>query len=250
MEKSKKGKIIAVTSTKGGVGKTIITTLLAGVYSSLNLKTLIIDLDIYGGAIATYLNSNCERNIYNFIEDYTHNRYKTFEDYIYHYNSYIDALSSVKDPRMASKIDFKYIPILLDTVVYKYDVILIDTTHILNDINIVTLDNADNILYIFTNDTFDLKNTRSFVNLMNDVGALNYYTLLNGCISGKEYYSNYDIRNITGANIDFTLPKTFYIKNIDKYIFDSVIPTLDKNSSLNKKLLPLANALLEEKKVK
>ena len=70
MEKSKKGKIITITSTKGGVGKTITTLNLAGLYSSLGLKTLIIDLDIYGGAIATFVNSNLERNIFNFIDDY------------------------------------------------------------------------------------------------------------------------------------------------------------------------------------
>ena len=112
MEKSKKGKIITITSTKGGVGKTITTLNLAGLYSSLGLKTLIIDLDIYGGAIATFVNSNLERNIFNFIDDYTHNRYKQISDYIYSYNDYIDVISSVKDPRFANKIDFKYIPIL------------------------------------------------------------------------------------------------------------------------------------------
>lgn len=250
MEKSKKGKIITITSTKGGVGKTITTLNLAGLYSSLGLKTLIIDLDIYGGAIATFVNSNLERNIFNFIDDYTHNRYKQISDYIYSYNDYIDVISSVKDPRLANKIDFKYIPILLDTVIYKYDVILLDTNHTLNDISIMALDNSDVILYLLTNDSFDLKNTRTFVSIIKDAGFKNVYTVLNSSISSKSYYSMYDIRNIIDYNIDFTFPKTFYIRYIDKYITSSIIPTLDKSISLNKKMMPLAKFLIEDKEVK
>jgi len=250
MEKSKKGKIITITSTKGGVGKTITTLNLAGIYSNMGLKTLIIDLDIYGGNIATFVNSTLDRTIFNFIDDYTHNRYKGISDYIFSYNENIDIIASVKDPRMANKIDFKYIPILLNAVVYKYDVILLDTTHTLNDINIVTLDNSDVILYILTNDSFDLKNTRSFINIIKDASFSNVYTVLNGSITGKAYYSMYDIRNIIDYNIDFTFPKTFYIRNIDKYIIDGVIPTLDKGLNLSKKMMPLANFLIEDKEVK
>ena len=73
--KNSKGKIITVTSTKGGVGKTITTLNLAGVYEKLGLKTLVIDLDLYGGAVATYLNSTNDRTIFNLVEDLTNNRY-------------------------------------------------------------------------------------------------------------------------------------------------------------------------------
>ena len=61
MERNK-GKIITVTSTKGGVGKTITTLNLAGVFSNLKKKVLVIDFDLYGGAVATYLNSKNSAN--------------------------------------------------------------------------------------------------------------------------------------------------------------------------------------------
>ena len=74
--KSAKGKIVTVTSTKGGVGKTIALLNLAGTYEKLGLKTLVIDLDLYGGAVATYLNSNNDKTIFNLVEDLTNNRYE------------------------------------------------------------------------------------------------------------------------------------------------------------------------------
>ncbi|MEG2351617.1 MAG: ParA family protein, partial [Bacilli bacterium] len=49
-------KIITVFSCKGGVGKTTMTLNLAGIYSLLNKKVLIIDFDLNSGGIAVSLN--------------------------------------------------------------------------------------------------------------------------------------------------------------------------------------------------
>lgn len=252
--KSAKGKIVTVTSTKGGVGKTIALLNLAGTYEKLGLKTLVIDLDLYGGAIATYLNSNNDKTIFNLVEDLTNNRYEKIEDYLFSYSDKIDIIAAPKDPRMAGKIDSKYIPLILRNVIYKYNVILIDTSHTLDEINVVTLDNSDSILYVFTNDTFDLKNTKSFISIMKDVGYKNYYTLLNESVHpGRNHYSAFDIRNIIKNNIDFTISKSMYVRNIDKFILDGKIIIQNKNLSFTdrkewEKLKVLANTLIKDKK--
>lgn len=251
--KNAKGKIITVTSTKGGVGKTITTLNLAGVYAKLGYKVLVVDFDLYGGAVATYLNSKNDKTIYTLVEDLTNNRYEKMEDYIYKHNDYVDIIAAPKDPRMANKIDSKYIPLVFRNVVYKYDVILVDTSHILNEINIVTLDNSDSIIYIFTNDTFDLKNTKSFMSIMKDVGYKNYITVLNESIMPyKSYYSMYDIRNVIKNNVDYTISKSMHIKNIDKYILDGEILIFNKRLSFSdkkewEKLKSLALSLIDDK---
>lgn len=252
--KSAKGKIVTVTSTKGGVGKTIALLNLAGTYEKLGLKTLVIDLDLYGGAVATYLNSNNDKTIFNLVEDLTNNRYEKIEDYLFSYSDKIDIIAAPKDPRMAGKIDSKYIPLILRNVIYKYNVILIDTSHTLDEINVVTLDNSDSILYVFTNDTFDLKNTKSFISIMKDVGYKNYYTLLNESVHpGRNHYSAFDIRNIIKNNIDFTISKSMYVRNIDKFILDGKIIIQNKNLSFTdrkewEKLKILANILIKDRK--
>ena len=252
--KSAKGKIVTVTSTKGGVGKTIALLNLAGTYEKLGLKTLVIDLDLYGGAVATYLNSDNDKTIFNLVEDLTNNRYEKIEDYLFSYSDKIDIIAAPKDPRMAGKIDSKYIPLILRNVIYKYNVILIDTSHTLDEINVVTLDNSDSILYVFTNDTFDLKNTKSFISIMKDVGYKNYYILLNESVHpGRNHYSAFDIRNIIKNNIDFTISKSMYVRNIDKFILDGKIIIQNKNLSFTdrkewEKLKVLANTLIKDRK--
>lgn len=252
--KKGKGKIVTITSTKGGVGKTITTLNLAACYQKLGLKTLVIDLDLFGGAISTYLNSTNDQTIFNLALDLSYNRYESLDNYIYKYSDNISIIASPKDPRNANKIDAKYIPIIFNNAVYKYDVILIDTNHILDEVNVITLDNSDSILYILTNDLFDLKNTKSFISIMKDVGFKNYYTLLNESINpSRNYFSMYDIRNIIKNNIDFTISKTMYIKNIDKYIMDGEILMLNNKLSFRdkkdlNKYMEIAKKLIEEEK--
>ncbi len=223
-----KGVSICITSAKGGVGKTITTLNLAGLYETLEKKVLIIDFDLASGGIATALNLDVNKSIYNFVDDYNNNRYKEFKNYISSYDKYIDILACPKDPRQASKIDSKYVELIIDKAVYNYDIVLIDTNHILSDINISTLDLVDKILFLVTNDPLDLKNLRSLITILQDINYNNYKIILNESVAPfKKYFSLYDIKNIINANIDYVISDSFYIKNIDNIIMSGNIITLD-----------------------
>ena len=70
---------------------------------------------------------------------------------------------------------------------------------------------------------------KSIVNIFNDLDKKNYITLLNNARDlGKDYLSMYDIRNIIKTNIDYTISRDFYIKNIDKYVLKGEILSLNK----------------------
>lgn len=224
-----RGKSICVFSAKGGVGKTVTAINLAGIYEHLEKKVLLVDLDLSSGGISVALNRPFEKTIYNFVDDYNNNRYKNFKDYVTSYDQYIDILPSPKDPRQANKIDSKYIDLLLDKAAYNYDIVLIDTNHILNEINIVTLDKVDTILFVLTNDPLDLKNMKSLLSIFKDTGITKYKILLNNSRDPyKNYFSLFDIKNIIKANIDYSLSSNFYIKNMDSYIMNGEIVSLQK----------------------
>lgn len=227
-----KGISICVASAKGGVGKTITALNLAGIFEMLKKRVLIIDFDLSGGGISTALNVEASKSIYHFAYDYNNNKYKDFKDYIVKYDEYIDCLPSPKDPRQAGKIDAKYVEIILDKAVFNYDVVLVDTTHDLTDFNILTLDLVDYILFLVTNDPLDLKNMRSLIAVFKDIEAKNYKVILNESVYPfRNYFGIYDIRNIIKANIDYVLSKDFYIKNIDTFIMNGKIITLEKKAA-------------------
>ena len=225
--KKKIGKSLCLFSGKGGVGKTVLTLNLAAVYSQINKHVLIVDLDLSGGGIALATNKAFDKTIYNFVDDYNNNRFKDFNDYVVKYNDYIDIMPSPKDPRQASKIDSKYIEILLDKAMFHYDMVLIDTNHNLNELNLVVLDAADNILFVMENDPMDLKNIKSLLSIFKDLEKTNYKVLLNNSRDPfKKYFTLYDMKTIIKNNIDYEISSEFYLKNMDAYVMNGEIPML------------------------
>ena len=217
----KKGKILTVASTKGGVGKTIVTLLLSNILKEEKKKTLLVDLDVYGGSIALDLNISQNKTIFHVTDDLENNRYKTINEYVTSYNEYVDVLAAPKDPRQSSKIDPKYLEILFNSVIYKYDAILIDTSHSLDNISITTMDLSDYIFYIITNDFMDIKNAKNFITILRDIEFDNLKVIMNRSIDfQKDYFSLFDIKHILKTNIDYTLGKNMHITNIDKYLID------------------------------
>ena len=226
------GKIITISSVKGGVGKTTMTLNLAGIYCELNKRVLIIDLDLYSGGIAASLNVKNKKDIYTMIDSMANNRFTELKKYVTTYNKNIDVLACPKDPRMGAKVSGRYIPVIFDLAKKEYDVVLVDTYHILDEINLTALDYSYMTLFIITNDIVDLKNMKSLISIFKDTDNKNYLILLNNSRDiGKDYLSLYDIRTIIKNNIDYTLSKNYYIKNIDKYTISGEILTL--NNSIN-----------------
>lgn len=226
------GKIITISSVKGGVGKTTMTLNLAGIYCELNKRVLIIDLDLYSGGIAASLNVKNKKDIYTMIDSMANNRFTELKKYVTTYNKNIDVLACPKDPRMGAKVSGRYIPVIFDLAKKEYDVVLVDTYHILDEINLTVLDYSYMTLFIITNDIVDLKNMKSLISIFKDTDKKNYLILLNNSRDiGKDYLSLYDIRTIIKNNIDYTLSKNYYIKNIDKYTISGEILTL--NNSIN-----------------
>lgn len=251
--KKEAAKIITIFSCKGGVGKTTTAINLAGIYSLMDKKVLLMDLDLNSGGIAISLNVDVNKTIYNAVDDMSNNRFKEIETYVSKYNDKIDVLASPKDPRNALKIDSKYVGLIITACMYKYDVILVDTSHNLSPISLTALDKSDNTLFMVTNDPVDLKNARSMIAIFDDTQNDNYKIVFNSSKdTGKDYFSLFDVKTIIKHNVDYKIDNSFYIKDIDKYVIDGEILTLNKKIRTSKKsdimkLTKLANALLEVK---
>ena len=223
------GKIVTISSVKGGVGKTTLTANLAGIYYLLKKKVLIVDLDLYAGGIATILNVDNKKDIYMLVDSISNNRFSSLKEYVSAYNNGIDVLPAPKDPRDVSRIESKYITKILDIAKSEYDVILVDTHHLLDETTLVTLDACYMSAFVVTNDLVDLKNMKTLISIFNETRKDNYRIVLNNSRdTGRDYISLFDVRNILKNNVDYTISRNFYIKNIDKYVLKGDILTLNK----------------------
>ena len=222
-------KVLSVSSVKGGVGKTTILLNLAGIYCELGKRVLIIDLDLFSGGVAISLNVKNTKDIFMLVDSMANNRFTELNKYVTSYNKNIDVLAAPRDPRDAMKIESRYIPLVFDAAKKEYDVVLVDTSHVLNEVNLTILDYSYMSLFIITNDLVDLKNMKSLLSIFNDTDKKNYLICLNNSRdTGKDYMSMYDIRTTIDDNVNYTISNSYYIKNIDKYVMNGEILTLNK----------------------
>jgi len=247
---SKKGKIITLSSFKGGTGKTITLLNLAGVFEKLNKKVLLVDLNFESGDLSIVLNTKMDKNIFNIVDDLSNNRFKDYKEYVTNVTENIDVVNSLKDPRQATNIDLRYIEIFLNHVSYKYDIILIDTTHGFSSVTVTAMDVSDENIILITNDIMDIKSTKTAISIMKDAKKDNYYIILNESVKlDNNYFTKFDIENIIKNNISFVIPKKYHVKNITSYILDGKILTLNKKIDMKDKVyFEIANKLTLEKR--
>ena len=75
----------------------------------------------------------------------------------------------------------------------------------------------------------------------------NYRIILNNSILDKSKYSKYDIKQMINHDIDYIIPNSFYIKNIDEYVMNGKIPSMEKKyKNQIKSLEKLVNDLNED----
>ena len=114
--------------------------------------------------------------------------------------------------------------------------------------NLVAFDNSDKILYVITNNPIDLKSMRTMTAIFRDMEKTNYEIILNEAREiQKECFSTKDIINIINHDINYVIPNSFYIKNIDNYLMNGEILTLNKKvRANNKKTIKMFETLAEE----
>ena len=116
----------------------------------------------------------------------------------------------------------------------------------LNEINLSILDKSDEILLVLSNNLFDIKNMKNLISIFRDLDKSNYRLLLNESIDQNSgYFNMYDIKDIIKANIDYVLSDKFYIKDIDNYIMNGNIVTLNNKLINSKDYKVLDNIVLD-----
>jgi pilus assembly protein CpaE len=161
------GKVITVFSTKGGIGKTTISTNLAVALSDkLGVRVGIIDGDLQFGDVSLFLNLVPKATIADLVKDIDNLDSALLESYLTPYNATLKVLSAPFRPEQAESISANHFTAILKVMRSMFDYVIVDTAPTFNETMLSVLDAADTILVVASLDLPTIKNVKLCLEIM------------------------------------------------------------------------------------
>ena len=165
------GKIIVVFSPKGGTGVTTICTNLALALLNEQKRVLLVDGNLQFGDVAVFFNEPIKNSILDLMPRVDELEPEIIQEVvIQHAVSGLKILPAPPRPDMLTDNISEPFSKLLQFLRTIYSYIVVDTTSYLTDIVQVSLDQADIIVLVTTQDIPSLKRASSFLNLADASG--------------------------------------------------------------------------------
>ncbi len=165
VNKKSKTKVLAITSGKGGVGKSTLTANMAYLYSLYGLKIAVLDADIGLANMQILFNMKPTKTIY----DYVQNRATLDEVLLQTEYKNITLIAGKSGHNVIDNSSFIYTRIIKDIVALnKFDILLVDTGAGLNEYVQEFLNIADEIIAITTTDPSALTDVYALLKMISN----------------------------------------------------------------------------------
>jgi pilus assembly protein CpaE len=202
-------KVIMVSSTKGGTGKTSIAVNLAVELSRHHLRTLLIDLDVQFGDVGIVLGlDRPAKTLYELAATAVEMDAEKIRGYVIKHSSTLDVLPAPLRPEEGESIDAARIAAILQTARGMYDAIVIDTAPLFDGPMLAALDRSDQLLLVSTPDVPSMKNIRLALQTLELLGfPLDRVALVANRAGMAGGASTREIAETIGRKIRFVLPE-------------------------------------------
>lgn len=162
-----RGKIIQVYSPKGGVGCTTVASNLAVALHSKDTPTAIVDGNLQFGDVAVFFNEVGYHNILDLTERVDELDADIIEEVmVEHPKSGVHIMVAPNRPELAEKVSGEEFYKVLSYLRRIYTYIVVDTPTSLNDITLSTIDAADIIVLLTSQEIASIKNARQFLSII------------------------------------------------------------------------------------
>jgi pilus assembly protein CpaE len=164
------GRVITVFSAKGGVGKTTVSTNVAGELASDGSRVLLVDLDLAFGDVAICLGISPERSMTDIVAMSGHLDQQGLDSVVVRHDSGLDVVCAPSSPAEADHIPAATVTELLRVAKGLYDYIVVDTPPAFDEHVLAAFDMSDVSILLATLDVPAVKNLRLTLDTLDLLG--------------------------------------------------------------------------------
>ena len=239
-------KVIALSSPKGGIGRTMISVNLAIAFAKLGKRVAVIDGNLQFGEVPIFYNSKPKRTIYEWVKEgygrpnYSISQYMTMVD------GDVSVLAAPSRPEFFEGISENHIKEAIEELKELFDIILIDMPAHLSEIHLRFLDLADEILILTVNELSVLRLSRLYLDTLETIQQKEKVNLILNRYSKGQGLEPNRMEEVLGIKVFHTLPDQI---NVASKSIKAGEPFMlgNSRSHLGKAVWQLAERLLEQK---
>jgi len=158
---SQQGRIITVTSAKGGSGKTVLATNLALVLNRIpDTKVCLVDADLQFGDVCLVLQLEPRFTMVNAAHELHHLDGELLDSLLTEHPTGLKVLAAPLEPAFADDITTAGLMQMLDVLRESYDYVIVDTAAMLDELILSLIEKSDDILMLVDMDLPSVKNAK------------------------------------------------------------------------------------------
>lgn len=240
-------RVLAISSPKGGVGKTVLTINLAVAFAKMGKKVAIIDGNLQFGDVAMYCNLKPKRTIYEWVKEgygrdtYPLSQYMTSSEFD------VSILAAPQRPEFFEGISEQHIKAAIEEMKKQFDIVLIDMATYLSDIHLRCIDLADEILLLTTNELSVMRLTQLYLETLETINLRDKAKLILNRFQKGQSLEVKKIEEIFDMDVYHTFPEQ---SNVVLESINAGYPFILSNSRshIGKSVLKLSESLFTENK--
>jgi pilus assembly protein CpaE len=158
---SEEGRLITITSAKGGSGKTVFATNVALLLNRFpDTKVCLVDADLQFGDVCLVLQLEPRFTMVNAAHELHHLDGELLDSLLTEHPSGLKVLAAPLEPAFADDITTAGLMQMLDVLLENYDYVVVDTPSMLDELILSLLEKSDDILMVVDMDLPSVKNAK------------------------------------------------------------------------------------------
>jgi pilus assembly protein CpaE len=163
----KKGRMVAVFSSKGGCGTTFMATNLAAASSR---QTCLVDLNLQAGDLPLFLGVDPKYSVADMAENRNRLDDALIKSFVTPYSSNLSLLAAPREADSADEIEPEHVFEVLQRLRESYEYVVLDPQHTFDSITLAALDQSDEIVLVLTLDIPAIRSTQRALEIFDRLG--------------------------------------------------------------------------------